>query len=281
MIAPSYNLNQRSYPLVGFSNLFKRGSGSSLAFSSRVKPSACEARMMANELVSSLRVLDKSIKATIDLAASDMAGGKIKSASKHAALYKRIRELMLSQLGAFEAPDCARASSTVYFIEPGEAAENGEAGDDTLYLCRSVCSKSDPLNTWTSERLLALSGHAISRAFVRRCAWASGYAVTAQSLVETLCSLHAACDKYVDEALPRAGKAGEFQRLSRLGWLVQCGVNDSQYIVDQQDVSMPCVKTVISSKADSLDDGELRMIPPKGRFGLPRLAINITELAAL
>jgi hypothetical protein len=272
VIAPSYNSNQSSYQIDGFIDVFKRWSHGSAAFSSRTNPNACEAKAMTAELVSSLRVLDKSIKETIDLAAADMATSKKRSPRKQTTHYKRIKELMLSQLGASELGNSAQASCTVFFIEPSNEVDNA------LYLCRSICSKSDPLNTWTSERLFALSSHALSRAFMRRCAWASGYAVTVDSLVEELCSLYGAYDQYVSRTIPFSGKASAFQRLLRLDWLLQCGVNGSQYIVDLQDLSIPCIKTVVSSRVDSLNDGELRMIPPKGRFGLPRLAMNAKGL---
>lgn len=281
MIAPSYTSNQSAYPLNGFSNFFKRRSGGSLTFSSRARPSACEAQTMANELVASLRVLDKSIKENIDIAAADMAVCKKSTASKKTAHHKRIRELMLSQLGASELLGRALGASTVFFIEPGEEGEAGEEGDDALYLCRAICSKSDPLNSWTSERLLRLSGHAISRAFMRRCAWASGYAVTTESLVEELCALYAVYEQYMSGAITLLGKMSEFQRLSGHGWLLHCGVNDSQYIVGHQDQGFPCVRTVVSRKPDSLDDGALRMIPPKGRVGLPRLAVTLKEVSAI
>ncbi len=281
MIAPSYTSNQSAYPLNGFSNLFKRRSGSSLTFSSRAKPSACEAQTMANELVASFRVLDKSIKEHIDIAAADMAVCKKNTASKNTDYYKRIRELMLSQLGASELLGRAPDALTVFFIEPGEECEAGEEGDNALYLCRAICSKSDPLNSWTSERLIGLSVHAISRAFMRRCAWASGYAVTTESLVEELCALYAAYEQYISGAIFLAGKTSEFQRLSGHGWLLHCGVNDSQYIVGQENEGVPCVRTVVSCKPDSLDNGALRMIPPKGRVGLPRLAVKLEEASAI
>jgi GTP-dependent phosphoenolpyruvate carboxykinase len=230
--------------------------------SSSSRLSASDAEKMAGDLIASLRVLDDNIKASIDIEADEMSRSK---GSRN--LFKRIREVMLTQLGATEVDKINNnqmSDSTVYFLEVGEQ------GDETLYLCRSSCSKAAPLVSWTSERVLSLGKHALKRAFMHRCAWACGYAVTVESLMTDLCALYISYSNYL------LLHGGELVRIAQQGWNTQCSAAGSQFVIQHEAQGVPLITTVFKSRADSPEDGVYRMIPPKGRFGLPRLVTQFS-----
>ena len=263
MITPSHSNNAGLYSFGAMPPLFRQKLKPSVVMSSRSRLSADEAEKMADELIASLRVLDSAIKASIDIEADEMSRAK-----SSRGLFKRIREVMLTQLGATELDNAntnRRSYSTVYFIEVGEE------GDDHVYLCRSSCSKAAPLASWTSERVFSLGKHALKRAFMHRCAWASGYAVTVDSVMSQLCSLYFSYSDYV------LMHSTELERMAQQGWLIQASEAGSQLFIEQDAQGLPSVKTVYKNKAGSPDEGVYRMVPPKGRFGLPKLVTQFTK----
>lgn len=258
MIAQPLITNSRTGSIEQISAFFKRSTERSIAASPHCRLRASQAKEMVDELIASLRVLDQEIKSNIDVQAMNMARGKGARIS-----FKRIRDLMLSQLGAVEVDSEYSTHSTVYFLEVG-----GE-GDDMLFLCRSRCSRSAPFDSWFSERLLSLGSHALLRAFMHRCAWASGYAVTAGSLLTYICRLYFSYNHYV------ALQGSEFVRLAQQGWQALCNLDDANLIVKHDQEGLPHIQTVFANKPATVLKGEFSMIPPKGRFALPRCLINM------
>ncbi|KZY74909.1 hypothetical protein A3742_01275 [Oleiphilus sp. HI0071] len=261
-MTPAYNVNQTHYQIDGLANFFKPRSSDSFAFSSRVKLSPSEARSMADEFISSLHVLDAGIKGSIDVAAADMARCNKDSSRKKRMHYKRIKELMQEQLGATEVIGQREATSTVYYIEPSGAWNDDEEEGGVLYLCRSVCNPSDPINTWTSERLMALSAHAVGRAFMRRCAWATGYAVTAECLVKVLVDVYAG---FQSAPMP---EQSAYPHLSHTKWLVQFSLEETQFVIECDEAEVPRIRTVFATREGAPESGEIKVLPAKRRSRL-------------
>jgi hypothetical protein len=263
MFAQNFTPNAHAGSMSQLAAFFRPTSDRTIINSPHYRLCTQQAKAMADELVASLRVLDQEVKSSIDLHAMNMAKGKGARVA-----FKRIRELMLSQLAAVELDKESTARSTVYFIEVGVE------GDDMLYLCRSSCSRSAPFDSWFSERLLSLGSHALLRAFMHRCAWASGYAVTTESVLSHICRLYFSYRHYVEL------QGGEFVRLAQQGWLALCSIDDACLIVKHDQDGLPHIHTVFANKTASKLAGEFSMIPPKGRFALPRCAIkmNLADL---
>ena len=259
MIAPSYNSNLATHSMGSLASLLRRKTHRSLILNPEYRPRASDSQAMADELIVSLRVLDQEIKSNLDIEVAQMARRKEGRSS-----FKRIRDVMLTQLAAFEFNQDDAVRSVVYFIEVG-----GE-GDNTLYLCRSSCKKIAPLESWSSERLLSLDSHALMRAFMHRCAWASGYAVTAESLLAQMCNLYFAYTQYVEVQ----GRA--MSRLAEQGWLALCRLNGASFIVKRGVDDLPHIQTVFADKPSADGAEEFSMIAPKGRFAMPRCVIDIS-----
>ena len=180
--------------------------------------------------------------------------------------FKHIRQTMLSNLGAVELDTRTRKHSIVHYIEVGAK------GDDTIYLCTSSCKRRNPFDSWGWSKRVAVTRHALERAFLRGCIWTKGTAITLAQIATELFGLYWSYSIYQEHY------ADQSKGLFKQGWNMTLCDETTQYIVrfDAQDV--PVVMTVFKADAETPEGGLAKMIPRQGRFDNPKLVANLYQL---
>ena len=225
------------------------------------KVSEGHALLMARKLIEQLRKSELRAKRKFSAMMQDMMSRRMGRKA-----YNNIRSMMLSQLGAFELNKANRRESIVYYLEVGEE------GDDTVYLCSSICSRKNPYQSWSSAKHAALTRHALERAFLRGCIWVKGQIVRLGHIVKELFDIHISHISYQDEYSNQA------KRLIDQGWNINFSDTRTQYIVRHDEKNLPVVMTVYKADQETPEGGIAKMIPPEGCFGNPKLLANLIQL---
>ena len=225
------------------------------------KVSEGHALLMARKLIEQLRKSELKAKRKFNGMMTDMMSRRMGRKA-----YNNIRSMMLSQLGAFELNKANRRESIVYYLEVGEE------GDDTVYLCSSICSRKNPYQSWSSAKHAALTRHALERAFLRGCIWVKGQIVRLRHIVKELFDIHFSHVAYNNEYCNQA------MRLVEKGWSLSFSDITTQYIVRHDEKNLPTVMTVYKADDETPEGGIAKMIPPEGCFGNPKLLANLNQL---
>lgn len=220
------------------------------------------ALLMARKLVAQLRKSDIKAKQTFKTKLRDL-----RSRSLGRKAFNNIRQIMLSQLGAFELQLTTRKKSVVYYLEVGEP------GDETVYLCSYSCSRKNPLRSWCSTRHAGLTRHALERAFLRGCIWLKGQSIHLGHIIKELFDIHVSHMAY------QATYFSQYKDLIKHGWHINLSDMRTQYIVRHDLGKLPMVVTVYKAEDEVPEGGIAKMIPPEGSFGNPKLLTNLSQLS--
>jgi hypothetical protein len=180
--------------------------------------------------------------------------------------FEHVRRTMLSNLGAVQLDASDRKHNVVHYIEVGDD------GDDTIYLCTAVCDRRNPIESWGWSKRIAVSKHALERAFLRGCIWAKGTVITLAQIAKELFGVYWSYFTYQQEY------SSQSSGLLKRGWNMNLSDESTQYIVrfDSQDV--PVVMTVFKANSETPEGGLVKMIPPQGSYENPKLVANLSQL---
>jgi hypothetical protein len=225
---------------------------------------------LLGEMFDSLRTTDRASKSVLDKSVC-----MIKRLSSMRKAFDAISEVMLAQLGAFETQGELASTSEVYFLEWGDAREGC---GDIIYLCRSVCERESPFNSWISSRVLSVSQHVLERALLR-----AGFETAkvelndelmyAESLARSLFELFKAHKLY--------GKVYESEctKLINKGWHCSISLGCTKYILGHSEEGSPMILTFCGTRSVKKHTCVAEMIKPKGAFGKSHYRLDLNRLA--
>jgi hypothetical protein len=219
------------------------------------------AHLMARKVIDALRrkaaLAEQRFTNALDNSLSRSMGKKA---------FNVMRDVFLKRLGAFELNSNNRKQTSIYYLEVG-----GE-GDDTIYLCSANISRKKPLESCSFGRRVALTKHALERAFLRSCIWLKGESVQLFHIIKEMLDVLLALTSY------QLAYFSECSRLIDLGWNMNLSDTRTQYILRFDNTAVPVVMTVYKAEEETPEGGIAKMIPPEGSFGNPKLLANLNQL---